>query len=582
MKNLKVRVKLVLSFAAMLVLFAITIASGVIGVRSISGLIKDFYEGPYVVRGAANTMLKDFEQQQKYIFRAMSTLSYEVTNESVEKAQAAADAIHNEMETIKASDKENADLINAIETLMESYGAERSTILDYARNNRNSEASQRMEGALLPIAHQIETQLETLISNVNNKSNTMLASIDMAQGGTMALMISMGVISFLLSMLLCSYITKSLTAPINELRMAARELAQGNLHAKIGYQSQDELGQLAEDMRGTIQILDAYIEDISRGMRELAAGNLNISPKEDFRGDFVALRDAILHTITSLNDTLGRINQSADEVSSGSEQVSSGAQSLSQGATEQASEIQQLAATINEISSQINDNAANAESASEKAKTAADEIGQSNKQMLDMVQAMQKISNSSSEIGKIIKTIEDIAFQTNILALNAAVEAARAGAAGKGFAVVADEVRNLATKSSEAAKQTTALIETSVSAVDNGTKIADVTAKSLVNVVDIFKEVEDKINMIADASGRQAEAVGQVTQGVSQISSVVQTNSATAEESAASSEELSSQAQLLKNLVSRFHLKDQYMEAPATLSSDKTASSTNPSYGDKY
>ncbi|MEG2769394.1 MAG: methyl-accepting chemotaxis protein, partial [Oscillospiraceae bacterium] len=255
----------------------------------------------------------------------------------------------------------------------------------------------------------------------------------------------------------------------------------------------------------------------------------------------------------------------SEQVASGSDQVSSGAQALSQGATEQASSIEELSATIQAVSNQIKDNANNAKMASELSSMAGKEVQNGNEHMQSMIVAMEDISSTSNKIGKIIKTIDDIAFQTNILALNAAVEAARAGSAGKGFAVVANEVRNLAGKSAEAAKNTTSLIESSINAVANGTKIADETAMSLKVVVEKSNLVLQKVEEIAEASAEQANSVVQITTGVDQISAVIQTNSATAEESAAASEELSSQSQMLKDLVGKFTLRE--VDAKETVSS---------------
>ena len=257
----------------------------------------------------------------------------------------------------------------------------------------------------------------------------------------------------------------------------------------------------------------------------------------------------------NLSNTLTQVQQISEQVAEGSDQVSSGAQNLSEASAEQASSVEELAATITEISENIKRTADNAKEASEKVYSAQDALTVSNDQMQEMIQAMSVISHKSEDIGKIIKTIEDIAFQTNILALNAAVEAARAGEAGRGFAVVADEVRNLASKSAEAAKNTTGLIEGTIEAVNNGTDIANRTAQALVETVESAGTVVTYVDDISTSAAEQAESIFQVRQGVDQIAGIVQTNSATAEESAAASEELSAQAQTLKNLVEVFNLR---------------------------
>ena len=337
--------------------------------------------------------------------------------------------------------------------------------------------------------------------------------------------------------------------------------SEGNLQAEIPtINTRDETKELNNATIVLITKLREVIADIADNLGNMADGNMAVDITKEYAGDFSPIKEAMVKIISSLNLTLAQISQSSDQVFSSAEQVSTGSQALAQGATEQASSIEELSASITEISSHIKDNAEHAVSASTNVNRVSSEIEVSNKNMSDMVVAMSQINDSSSEIGKIIKTIEDIAFQTNILALNAAVEAARAGAAGKGFAVVADEVRNLASKSAEAAKNTTALIENSMKQVENGTKIADQTAKSLLNVVESAKVVSDTVEKISQASVQQSESISQVTLGVEQISSVVQTNSATAEESAAASEELSGQAQVMKELVGKFKLRDKHDE----------------------
>lgn len=334
-------------------------------------------------------------------------------------------------------------------------------------------------------------------------------------------------------------------------------LAKGDLQSSVpAVKGNDETGRLATATDTIVTTMRGIITDMEWGLRELASGNFTVDSqvKDLYVGDFKSLAESMYQIIDQLKGTLLQINQSAEQVASGSDQVAAGAQALSQGTTEQAASVEELAATIGEISDQVQRNAHSALDASRKAAETGDQLMQSNQRMQDMIQAMGDITTSSNEINKIIKTIEDIAFQTNILALNAAVEAARAGDAGKGFAVVADEVRSLASKSSEASKNTAVLIESSLRSVEQGARISNETAQALLTAVEGAKVVTEIIDMISQASSEQAASIAQVTQGIDQISSVVQTNSATAEESAAASEELSGQAQVLEQLVGKFRL----------------------------
>lgn len=361
-----------------------------------------------------------------------------------------------------------------------------------------------------------------------------------------------------LTILIIMLIRRMVVKPVKKIDHVAERIAAGELNEQIDWQSADEFGTLADNFNKTVSRLRSYIvyiDEISLVLNDIAAGELDFSLKNDYTGEFSRIRDALMNISESLNGTLHQINDTADRVASNSEQVASGAQALSQGATQEASSIEELAATINDISSQISANAGHARQASAQAKQVGNEMEESNVKMNDMIQAMGDISASSSEIGNIIKAIEDIAFQTNILALNAAVEAARAGEAGKGFAVVADEVRGLANKSSEASKDTAVLIENSLRSVENGLQIADMTAQALVKAVEGAKTVCNTVDQISAASEEQAFSIQQVTQGIDQISSVVQTTSATSEQSAAASQELSGQAQRLKTLVGNFRLR---------------------------
>lgn len=355
------------------------------------------------------------------------------------------------------------------------------------------------------------------------------------------------------------FVSGAISKPIKKITKVAKQIADGDFNVELDVKSKDEVGQLAEAFNLTIERLvnyQGYIDEISDTLLNISNGDLTTELRREYEGQFEKVKINTQAMLSNLNFTLTQINQAAEQVDSGSEQVATGAQALSQGTTEQASSIEEISGEISNIADQIKKNAERASAVSEKAEVSGKVLANSNNEMKEMIEAMDRISLRSSEISKIIKLIDDIAFQTNILALNAAVEAARAGTAGKGFAVVADEVRNLAGKSTEAAKSTTVLIEETLEAVKSGTSIASTTAKYLEESALGANDVISFVFEIADISQQQAIAIEQINLSIEQISSVVQTNAATAEESAAASEELSGQANLLRELISEFKTRE--------------------------
>lgn len=322
-------------------------------------------------------------------------------------------------------------------------------------------------------------------------------------------------------------------------------------------------GRISGNLHLTVNTLKAYIREISEALTAMSAGDFSVTIASEYRGEFIALKEAINSIAKSLSIVISEINTAAEQVAAGTAQVSAGSQAISQGATEQSSAIEELSATVTEIAGQTRQNAMSAGKANELAVNAKNSAAEGNDRMKAMQNAMGEINESSASIRKIIKVIDDIAFQTNILALNAAVEAARAGVHGKGFAVVAEEVRNLAARSANAAQETTTLIEGSMKKTEAGTTIANETAQALETIVEGVENAAALMGQIASASNEQATGIAQVNRGIEQLSQVVQTNSATSEETAASAEELSSQAELLRNMVVRFKIHNEAHVAEA-------------------
>lgn len=345
--------------------------------------------------------------------------------------------------------------------------------------------------------------------------------------------------------------------PLSEVNHALREMSKGNLQVSIAHRSNDEIGQMADSMRSCLETLSMYVTEIASVMNRLEKGDLTVSSNVQFKGDFIPIQHSIFGFVEELNYLMQSITQASEQVSAGSQHVAYGSQALAQGATEQASSVEELSATITQLSTTVKSNSEMAQNASVNATHVNAQIAESGEKMNQSLELMQQIRTSAAKVSGIIKTIEDIAFQTNILALNAAVEAARAGQSGKGFAVVADEVRNLAEKSAEASKATTTLISSMVASIEHGSESMQETKQYMDNVVAAASEITAVFQKISEASERQSTAITQVTQSTGQISSVVQTNSATAEQSAAASEQLSSQAENLKNLTRRFRIEPQ-------------------------
>ncbi len=450
---------------------------------------------------------------------------------------------------------EEKELIAIIEETLPQYRSIFKQVEEMAIANRNDEAFELLLAEGKPTLKKLTDAVEALIDLNVEMGNEVSSNLTIQTYILISVMILVIVVAAFISMRFAGFVAKLFAEPIIMVKNASAELAKGNLDIKLERMYPDEIGDMTDSFKEAAETLQMYINELSRGLGEVANGNFNISSDVEFKGDFKALDVAIVQITDSLSQTLGQIREASEQVALGSAQMAESAQSLAEGATDQAGAVEELTATIQNITEAVVGSSEKADESHRNAEAFEIEAEKSNEDIKSLNQAMERINDTSKEIAKIIAAIEDIASQTNLLSLNASIEAARAGEAGKGFAVVADQIGKLAADSAASAINTKRLIENSIQEIEHGNEITTKATAAIESVIGGIKMLAESTKEISELSVSQADAMKQLEMGVEQIAEVIQSNSAAAEETSATSEELSAQSTSLEDLVGQFKLK---------------------------
>ena len=556
-RNMKLKFRLLLSYAMVIAICLSASIAALFMLNRIGDNLSSFYRNNYTVTINVWLAKREMQAARGDILNAILESDVEESAEYIDKAKESLRNMRATFPVIRNSFKGDLAMVDRVDKRLQEAIVYRDKVFALVETGKTDEAYEVMKSSYIPVLNQMADLLQQIADVAAHNAQDMVKEGEYAQASAITVIMIIMTFSIVSAALLGIYISNSIRKPVKEIEDAAQQLANGQLDGVcVSYTSRDELGKMSDSIRDLISYQKTIIEDISDILGDMSEGNFKVQSNvnEYYMGHYDRILVSMWGLRDKLSDTLWRISQSARQVANGSEQVSSGAQILAIGAEEQADSIEKLAIAVNEISEQVRVTKENADKARNQTDRAGAQVSESNQQMQEMISAMNIISERSDEIYKIVKTIQDIAFETNLLALNASVEAARVGELGTGFAVIAREIRSLADKTAMASKNTTALIKESVAAVKNGEKVAHTAADSLLQVIECTKQVIFMVDRIASATENQHKSISNITAEVRQVSDVVQNNASISEELAAASEELSTQTQMLDHMIGQFQL----------------------------
>ena len=556
LKHLSIAKKLQISFGYVLLATSIIFLSAIISLSTVIIQFKNFYTTAYRNDVTQMEIRKDIQLIGKMVLWSLTTDDAAVTSEKLDLADQYAESVATNVALLEKS-FHNKAIVSELDSAISELKSSRTQLMSLARANKNEEALELFNGTYNDITEKVQDiliEIGTISGSTANQEYAIASTV-----GIICVIIT--IIIFAIALFISVKIRRSLVQiimePMSQIELAAENLRNGKLDVDITYESEDEFGKLANNLRESCHSLHAIVSDAGRLLTEMSEGNFNVNTdiEDQHVGEFESLILAMRNMNRKLNETLHNINMSSDQVAIGSTQLAESAQTLAEGATEQAGAIEELTATIENINESAATTAKEAKEASAKAKQAESDAEKSQADLIELTNAMQRINETSRMIQNIIGEIEDIASQTNLLSLNASIEAARAGDAGRGFGVVADQIGKLADDSAKSAVNTRELLERSLTEIENGNEITQKTVAVINNILETMKSFAESAAKSSETAISQSDMLAQVEKAIEQISEVVQSNSASAEETSATSEELSAQAETLKNLIGQFQFR---------------------------